>query len=91
MSLHYNGPNSYLFVDGTEIHKFTAIDYEIVPNNLYLENVSKDFSTSNIEKTGLNGGIYDLSVDYDSIDVSDIKDIHSYLMKNGIVSKCYDL
>ena len=26
MSLHYNGANSYLFVNGTEIHKFKAKD-----------------------------------------------------------------
>ena len=42
-SLHYNRANSYLFVNGTEIHKFTAKDSKIVPCNLYLGNVSKDF------------------------------------------------
>ena len=26
LSLHYNGANSYLFVDGTEIYKFKAKD-----------------------------------------------------------------
>ena len=46
LSLHYNGANSYLFVNGTKIHKFTAKDSEIVPNNLCLGNISKDFSTS---------------------------------------------
>ena len=46
LSLHYNGDNSYLFVNGTEIHKFKAKDSMIVPNNLYLGNVTKDFSTS---------------------------------------------
>ena len=81
LSLHYNGANSYLFVNGTEIHKFTANDPEIVPNNLCLGNVSKDFSASNMKKTGFNGYIYDFSVDYDSIDVDDIKDIHKYLIK----------
>ena len=30
LSLHYNGANSYLFVNGTEIHKFKANDSEIV-------------------------------------------------------------
>ena len=30
LSLHYNGANSYLFVNGTEIHKFKAKDSEIV-------------------------------------------------------------
>ena len=67
-SLHYNRANSYFFVNGTEIHKFTAKDSEIVPNNLCLGNVSKDFSASNMKKTGFNGHIYDFSVDYDSID-----------------------
>ena len=50
LSLHYNRVNSYLFVNGTEIHNFTAKDSEIFPNNLWLGNVSKDFPASNIEK-----------------------------------------
>ena len=50
LSLHYNGANTYLFVNGTKIHKFTAKDPEIVPNNLCLRNVSKDFSASNMKK-----------------------------------------
>ena len=29
-SLHYNGANSYLFVNGTEIHKFKTEGSEIV-------------------------------------------------------------
>ena len=86
LSLHYNGANSYLFVNGTEIHKFTAKDSMIVPNNLCLGNVSKDFSPNNMKKTGFNGYFYDFSVDYDAIDVYDILDIHKYLMeKNDIV------
>ena len=37
-------------------------------------------------KTGFNGYIYEFSVDYDSVEVSDIQDIHKYLMeKNWIV------
>ena len=83
---HYNGANSYFFVNGTEIHKFTAKDSMTVPNNLCLGNVSKDFLASNMKKTGFNGYIYNFSVDYNSIDVNDIKNIHKYLMKkNGIV------
>ena len=86
LSLHYNGANSYLFVNGKEIHKFTANDPEIVPNYLYLGNVSKDFSASNMRKTGFNGHIYDFSVDYYAIAVNDMLDIHNYLMKkNDIV------
>ena len=30
LSLHYNGANSYLFVNGTEIYKFKAKDSEIL-------------------------------------------------------------
>ena len=86
LSLHYNGANIYLFVNGAEIHKYTAKDSMIVPYNLCLGNVSKDFSASNMKKTGFNGYIYDFSADYNSIDVNHIKDIHKYLMKkNNIV------
>ena len=42
LSLHYNGTNSYLFVNGTEIYKFKAKDFEIVPYSLGLGNISKD-------------------------------------------------
>ena len=76
LSLHYDGANSYLFVNSTEIHKFAAKDSEIVPNNLCLGNISKDFSASNMKKTEFNGHIYDFSVDYDAINIEDIKDIH---------------
>ena len=83
LSLYYNGTNSYLIVNGTEIHKFKAKDSEIVPNNLCLGNVSKNFSASNIKKTGFNSYIYDFSVDYDAINVDDVLDIHKYLMKEN--------
>ena len=39
-----------------------------------------------MKKTGFNGCIYDFSVDYNAIEVSDTLDIHKYLMeKNKIV------
>ena len=86
LSLHYNGGKSYLFVHGKEIHKFKAKDSEIVASPLSLGNISKDFSVDNMKKTGLNGYVYDSSVDYDAIAVDDILDIQKYLMKNnGIV------
>ena len=80
LSLHYNGENSYLFVTGTEIHKFQAKDSEIVATTLCLGKISKDVSVDNMKKTGLNGYVYDFSVDYDTIAVDDILDIHKYLM-----------
>ena len=39
LSLHYNGANSYLFVNDTEIYKFKAKDFEIVANPLCLGNI----------------------------------------------------
>ena len=85
-SLHYNGGNSYLFVNGTEIIKFKAKDSEIVATPLSLGNISKDWSVDNMKNTGLNGYVFDFGVDYDAIAVDDIKDIYKYLMKkNNIV------
>ena len=81
LSLHYNGANSYLFVNGTEIYKSKAKDSEIVVTQLCLWNISKDWSVDNIKKTGFTGYVYDFSIDYDVNDVDDIKDIHKYLMK----------
>ena len=50
LSLHYNGANSYLFVNGTEIYKFKANDSEIVVTPLCLGNICKDWSTNNMKK-----------------------------------------
>ena len=84
--MHYSGANSYLFVNGTEIYKFKAKDSEIVASPLCLGNISKDWLVDNMKRTGLNGYVYDFSVDYDAADVDDIKDIQKYLMKkNDIV------
>ena len=79
--MHYNGVNSYLFVNGTEIIKFKAKDSEILAYSLCLGNISKDWLHDKF-----NGYIYDFSTDYNTIAVSDILDIHKYLVeKNGIV------
>ena len=84
LSLHYNGANSYLFVNGREIIKFKAKDSEIVASPLCLGNISKDWSTDVMKKTGLSGYVYDFSADYNAIAVVDVKDIHNYLMKKII-------
>ena len=86
MSLHDNGADSYLFVNGKEIIKFKANDSEILAYSLCLENISKGWLVDDMKKTGLKGYVYDFSTDYNYILVSDILDIHKYLMeKNGIV------
>ena len=84
LSLHYNGANSYLFVNGKEIHKFKVKDCEIVATPLCLGNISRDWSVDNMKKkTGLNRYVCDFSVDYDAIAVDDILGIQNYLMKKS--------
>ena len=78
LSLHYSVSNSYLFVNGREIHRFNAKN-SATP--LCLGNISKDWSVGNMKKTEFNGYVYDFSVDHDVITVDDILDIHSFLMK----------
>ena len=84
LSLHYNGADSYLFVNGKEIVKFKAKDSEIVASPICLGNISKDWSADNMKKTELNGHVYEFSVDYTNISKSDITKvipiIHKYLM-----------
>ena len=79
LSLHYNGANSYLFVNGLEIIK--AKYSEIAEYPLCLGNISKDFSLGNMKNTELNRYAFDFSVDYGAIAVGDILDIRKYLMK----------
>ena len=81
LNLHYNGANSSLFVNGTEIIKFKAKGFEITAIPLCLGNISKHFSIDNIKKTEFYGYDYDFSIDYDAIAIEDLLDTHKYLMK----------
>ena len=82
LSLHYNGDNSYLFVNRSQELKFkSAINYKD-RNLLCLGNISSDWSLTNSTKTGLYGNVYDFAVDY--VPLSSVKklyDIHRCLMK----------
>ena len=85
LSLHYNGDNSYLFVNGKQVLKFKAKDEQIVKEKLCLGNISDDWMVSNAEKKGLYGEVYDFAVDYTAVNVGEIYNVHRYLMKkNGI-------
>ena len=83
LNLHYNGGNSYLFVNGREIYKLEAKDSEISATPSCLGNISKDWTVDNMKKTGLNGYVHDFNVDYDAIVVDGILYIRKYLMKNN--------
>ena len=43
-----------------------------------------------MKKAGLNGYVYDFSVDYNIIDINDIINIHKYLMEKYDI-KCLSL
>ena len=60
LSLHCNGDNSYLFVNGKEIHKFKAKDSEIVPYPLCLGGLYKDFEVGYMRASGLIGYVLTL-------------------------------
>ena len=81
LSLHYNVANSYFFVNGAKTIKIKAKYSEISAYPLCLGNISKDWPVDNMKKTGLKGFVHDFSVAYDVIGVSEILDIHKYLMK----------
>ena len=77
--------SKYLFINGTEIHKFKAKDSEIVATPLCLGNISKDWTVDNLKKTGLNGYVYDSTFYFDAIAINDILDIHKHLKKKNDV------
>ena len=81
LSLHYNGSNSFLFVNATNVYQFKAKNSEIKDYALCLGNVSKDFTINNMKKAGLKGVVKCFFIDFNPIDNNDILDIHKYLMK----------
>ena len=91
LSLHYNGANSYLFVNGVEIIKFKVRDSAINAIPLCLGKIWKKFSVDYMKKTGFYGCFYDFSIDYDAIAVDDILDIPKYLMKKNNIKQCLHL
>ena len=48
--LHFNGANSYLSVNGKDIHKFKTKDSENVATPLCLGNISEDWTVDNMKK-----------------------------------------
>ena len=88
LSLHYNGDNSYLFVNGREELKFKTKTDQIINKNLCLGNLSHYWTKDQSTKTSLYGNIYDFVVDYKAIvGTTTIYDMHRYLMtKHNIKS-----
>ena len=88
LSLHHNGDDSYLLVNGRQELKFKYKTDQLVKEKLCIGNLSDQWTTSESEKTGLYGKIYDFVVYYEQIAcVKAIYDMHRYLMtKHNIKS-----
>ena len=81
LSLHYNGDDSYLFVNGKQELKFKAKTDQLVKEKLCIRNLSDQWAASESEKTELYGNIYNFVVDYEQIvGFGPIYDFHRYLM-----------
>ena len=82
LSLHYDNNDSYLFINGKQELKFKAKPNPIlIEKRLCIGNLSAQWTTSESEKTGLYGNIYDFIVDYKGIkSVNYIYGMHRYLM-----------
>ena len=85
-SLHYNADNSYLFFNEKEILKCKADNKNFnFPTQFCLGSISNGFSATESREVSLNRNVYDFSIDYNSIDKSDILNILKYVMtKNNI-------
>ena len=87
MSLHYNGEDSYLFLNGKEIIELKADNKSLnFPTRLCLNIISHGFMATDSREVSLNENVYDFSVDYNSIEESGMLNFHKYLMsKNNII------
>ena len=86
MSWHYNGDNSCLFANGKWIFKFKAHNKNVnFPIQFCLGSTYDGFGALEPREVSWNGNVYDFPVDYNSVDKSDILNIHKYFMtKNNI-------
>ena len=81
LSLHYSDNDSYFFINGKQELKFKAKPDQSIKEKLCIGNLSDQWTTSESEKTGLYGNIYDFIVNYKQVtDVKFIYDMHRYLM-----------
>ena len=82
LSLHYDNNYSYLLINCKQELKFKAKPEPVLTEKrLCIGNLSAQWTTSESEKTGLYGNIYDFIVDYKGIkSVKYIYDMHRYLM-----------
>ena len=84
LSLHYNGDDSYLFVNSRQELKFKCKTDQLVKKKLCIGNLIDEWNTSESEKTGLYGNIYDFLEQI--VGVKAIYDMHRYFMVKHDIS-----
>ena len=83
MSLHLNADNSYLFVDLKEIFIFKTDNKNVnFTTQFCLRSISNGFKTDVSRERSWDVNVYDVSLDYNSTDESDILNICKYLIGN---------
>ena len=90
LNLHYNGSNSFLFLNATKVYQFKTKNSEIKDYALCPDNVSKDFAINNMEKN-IKRSCKIFLIDFNPIDTNDILDIHKYLMKRTWYTIMFEL
>ena len=81
--------NFVLFFNAIEIYQFKTKDTEIKKKSIVFRKYFRKFFSQQNEKTGLNGCVYDFSVDYRAFDTSNIISIHKYFMTTHILWKVF--
>ena len=74
LSLHYDGDNSYFFMNGSQELKFKSSVNYLDRNLLCVGNISSDWSLTNGNKTGLYGNVYEFAIDY--VGINSVKTIY---------------
>ena len=71
------------------IFKFKADNKNVnFPSQFCLGSISNGFSATESREVSLNGIVYAFSVDYNSLNKSEILNIHNYLMIKTNINKC---
>ena len=72
-----------------KVFKFESDNKNVnFPNQFCLRSICNGFSATESSEVSLNGNVYDVSVDYNSIEKSDILNIHKYLLTKNDIKKC---
>ena len=67
--------------NGKEIYKFKANNGNVnITSHFRLGSISNEFDSSDLKEVYFRGNVFDISVDYNFINKSEILNIHKYLM-----------